>query len=87
MGRGGIAHITAIAAARQPEARRIEHLVAGEAVEERAHVLDAVLALERPIVEADEIFAIAGRSTNIGIEDRDAHLVEQIIVAALKPRT
>ena len=51
-------------------------------VEEGADVADAVLAKRRAVVEADEALAEAGRAADVRIEDGDAELVEQIIVAA-----
>ena len=53
-----------------------------QAGEEGADVLDAVLALERAVVEPDEALAIAGRAADVGEEDGDALLVEEVIVAA-----
>ena len=60
--------------------------IAPEPVEEGADVADAVLAQRRAVVEADEALAEAGRAADIGIEDGDAELVDQIIVAAEEAR-
>src|SRR5205085_11761043 len=50
-------------------------------------VLDAVLPLPWAVVEADKAFAVAGRPTDVRIEDGDAELIDQIVVAAEETRT
>ena len=65
--------------ARRPASTRGSARQAGE---EGADVLDRILALERAIVEPDEALAVAGRAADVGEEDRDALLVEEVIVAA-----
>src|SRR4029450_2711303 len=50
-------------------------------VEQGPDVLHRVLALH-PVVEADEGLAEAGRSAHVGIDDRNAQLVQEVVVAA-----
>ena len=56
--------------------------IGGEPVEEGADVPDRILPQRGAVVEADEALAVAGRAADVGIEDGDAELVDQIIVAA-----
>ena len=78
---GRIAHVSAIGAACQPDLACIDPLVRAHCINQRRHILDRILALERAIVEADEHLAIAGRAANIGVEQANAKLVEVVVVA------
>ena len=55
-------------------------------VEKRTDIEHAILAPPGAVVERDKSFAKAGRAADIGVEDRDAQLVDQMIVAAQKTR-
>ena len=65
---------------------RIERRIGLQPVEEGADVPDAVLPQRRAVVEGDEALAVAGRAADVGVEDGDAELVDQIIVAAEEAR-
>ncbi len=64
----------------------IEARIGLQSRQERADVLDRILALERPVVETDEALAVAGRAADVGVEHRHPELVHQIIVAPAEGR-
>ncbi len=79
----GERHIAAVAATGHGHARGVERGIGGDAVEERADVLDGILALES-VVEGEEGFAEAGRAADVGHDEGDAQLVEEKIVPPLE---
>ena len=79
--RHGERHVAAVAAARDHHPRGVELRPRADPVEQRADVLDRVLALHA-VVEADEGLAEADRAAHVGIDDRDAQLVEEVVVAS-----
>src|SRR5581483_12382271 len=62
---------TAVALTGDEHALGVEVVARLDPVEERAQVLDRVLALE-PLVEGEERLAEAGRAAHVRLEDRDA---------------
>ena len=83
VGRHGQAHVAAVASARDHHARRVEVRLARDPVEQRADVLDRVLALHA-VVEREEGLAEARRAAHVGPQHGDAELLEEIVVAAEK---
>ena len=61
--------------------RAIERGIALQVIQESADIAHRVFAQERPVVQADEALAEPGRAADVGIEHRDAQLVDQVIGA------
>ena len=50
-------------------------------VEVGSDVAHGILAQPGPVIQADEPLAVAGRAANVGEEDGDPELVDQVVVA------
>ena len=79
-------HIAAIAAAGDGDTLAVNVPVLAQMVQKGADIEHAVLAQPGAVVQRQESFAETGRSADIGVKERDAELVDQIIVAPQKMR-
>src|SRR5215510_6678905 len=81
MHRAGERHVSAVTRSRDAHARRVEIGLLLYPVEERTDVLHRIFPL-RAVVELEKALPEARRAAHVGIDDRDAKLVQVVVVAA-----
>src|SRR5947199_10410234 len=86
MRRHGETHVSAVAAARDHHALGIEIRLPGDPIEQCADILDRIFA-QHTVVEIDICLPEARGAAYIGLNERDAALVDVVVVTADKTRT